>query len=259
VSTPRGEIEHEPEYEYALAREAHMTRIAAVSVVALLAAPPLHAQSAILRDAQPSIVTVGKATVRSAPDRAFVTVATEATAPEPAAVQQQIARTMTAVRAALRAARVPDEAVRTLAYGLQEQVEFPNGKRVRRGYRAVNSLEVRIDDITRVGEVIDAAVKAGANDVSDIRFDLKDRASAEREALTKAVADAKARAEAAAAGAGVSLGAIVRIDEQARSEPLPPPMPMRAMAMVAADAPETPITAGEIEVQASVTLTVAIK
>jgi hypothetical protein len=237
-----------------------MSRVPVLCAACLAFAASAAAQPAVRSDDAPSIVTVGRASVKTAPDRAFVTVATEATAPAPAAAQQQIAQAMTAVRSALKAARVPDEAIRTLAYGLQEEVEFPNGKKVRKGYRALNTIEVRVDDITRVGEVIDAAVKAGANNVSDIRFDLKDRDTVEREALRKAVADARARAEAAAAGAGVTIGGILRIDEQGQVVPVPRPVQMMAMRGAAmADAPETPVSAGEIEVQATVTLTVSIK
>jgi uncharacterized protein YggE len=238
-----------------------MSRVPTLCVALCLSlASSLMAQPAGRSDDQPAIVTVGRASLRTAPDRAFVTVATEATAPAPAVAQQQIAQAMTTVRAALKAARVPDDAVKTVAYGLQEEAEYPNGRKVRKGYRAHNTIEVRVDDITRVGEVIDAAVKAGANSVSEIRFDLKDRDAVEREALRKAVADARARAEAIAAGAGVSIGGILRIDEQGQMMPVPRPVRMMAMqGAMAADAPETPVSAGEIEVQATVTLTAGIK
>jgi uncharacterized protein len=207
----------------------------------------------------PFITTVGRATVKTAPDRAFVTVATEALAASPGAAQQQIARSMTAVRAAVKATGVPDDAVKTLSYGLQEEADYQNGRRVPRGYRARNTIEVRLDDIGRVGDVIDASVKAGANAVTDIRFDLKDRAAVERDALKRAVADAKSRADAMAAGAGVALGPIVRIDETGQMPPVPRPMEAVRVRAMAADVPETPVSAGEIEVEATVTLTVSIK
>jgi uncharacterized protein YggE len=213
----------------------------------------------VVAKSDPFLTTVGRATVKVAPDRAFVTVATEALAASPGAAQQQIARSMTAVRAAVKAAGIPDEAVKTLAYGLQEEADYQNGKRVPRGYRARNTIEVRLDDIARVGDVIDASVKAGANAVTDIRFDVKDRAAVERDALKRAVADAKARADAMAAGAGVTLGAIIRIDETGQAVPLPRPIETVRVRAMAADVAETPVSAGEIEVEATVNLTVAIK
>jgi hypothetical protein len=154
---------------------------------------------------------------------------------------------------------VPADAVRTLGFNLQEEFDWVNGKRVSRGYTASNSVEVRVDDLTSLGALMDAAVQAGATGVSAVRFDLKDRAGAEREALRLAVADARARADAAAAGANTRVAGIVRIEELEVPRG-PTPIPMMRMAMAApAQAPETPMAPGQIEIDASVTLTAALE
>jgi uncharacterized protein len=102
-------------------------------------------------------------------------------------------------------------------------------------------------------------VTAGATNVSSIRFDLKDRTGAEREAVRLAVADARARADAAADGAGARVSKVLRIEETSDRN-VPPPVPMMRMAEArVAAAPETPVAAGEIEVRAMVTLTAAIE
>jgi uncharacterized protein YggE len=130
---------------------------------------------------------------------------------------------------------------------------------VPRDYLARNALEIRVDAIDRVGEILDAAVQAGATSVSDVRFELKDRASAEREALRLAVVDARARAEAAAAGVGRQLGQVLRIEDGVREMP-PIPRPMAVTRMAAQGPPvETPIEPGTIEIRAHVTLTVGLK
>src|SRR5262249_40806954 len=111
----------------------------------------------------------------------------------------------------------------------------------------------------RPGGAIAAAVGTGATNVSNVRFDLKDREAAEREALRLAVRDARGRAEAAAAGAGVQIGGVQRIDEQ-QNQPIVRPMMAAPMAMRAEGAqPVGPVEAGEIEIRANVTLTVWIK
>src|SRR3954468_15250577 len=162
-------------YTADLWRSVSMIRGSLICAALVLSSVPAVARAQEAARPEPVIVTVGHATVKVPPDRAFVTIAPEAAAASPGAAQQQIARSMTAVRASLKTAGFPDDAVKTLAYGLQEEVDYQNGKRVPRGYRARNTIEVRVDDIARVGEVIDASVKAGANAVNDIRFDLKDR------------------------------------------------------------------------------------
>ena len=127
-----------------------------------------------------------------------------------------------------------------------------------RGYLARNVIEVRLDDIADGGRVLELAVAAGGTSVQGVRFDLKQRAALEREALTRAVADARARAEAAAKGAGAAVVAVLRIEEGGVNvRPIEAPMMRMAADAVAASAP--PIAAGETVIRASVTLTAAIK
>ncbi len=207
----------------------------------------------------PTVVTNGRAIVKRAPDRAFVSLATETRASKPAQAQKDNARAMEKVREELRGQKIPDEAIRTTSFNLREDVDWVNGKRVPRGYVVSNVIEVRVDALESLGGLLDQVVQAGATSVGGIRFDLKDRDSAEREALRLAVSDARARAEAAAAGAGVRIVRVQTIDEQGAAE-IPRPIPMMRMAeTMAADAPQTPVAAGEIEIQATVRLTAIIE
>jgi uncharacterized protein YggE len=208
--------------------------------------------------APPAIVTTGHAIVSRAPDRAFVAVAVETRAPTPRQAQQQNADAMASVQQRIARAGIDRDAVRTSGYSIQQEFDLANGRRTPRGFVARNGVEVRIDNVDRVGELLDAFVDAGATTVSSIRFDLKDRAGAEREALRLAVADARARAEAMAAGAGRTVDRVIKITDVA-SPGFRAPQPM-IMAQRAAAAPETTaIESGLIEVQAQVELTVAIK
>ena len=207
----------------------------------------------------PTVVTNGQATVKRAPDRAFVSFATETRASKPDQAQKENARAMEKVRGELRDNKIADDAIRTTSFNLREDVDWVNGKRVPRGYVVSNVIEVRVDALDTVGSLLDQVVGAGATSVGGIRFDLKDRVGAEREALRLAVADARARAEAAAAGAGVRIVSVLTIEEQGAAE-VPRPMPMMRMeAAMAADAPPTPVAAGEIEIQATVRLTAIIE
>ena len=116
---------------------------------------------------------------------------------------------------------------------------------------------MRLDDIDRVGVVIDAAAEGGATTITGIRFDVRNRDALERDALRQAVANARARAEAAAAGAGASIDRIVRIEEDAHYAPPRPMMRMAAQA-IERDA-TTPVEPATIEIQARVTLTVSLR
>jgi uncharacterized protein YggE len=224
-----------------------------------LRAGALTLQEPAQRDArrEPVVVTTGSAVLRRAPDRAFVNIGAEARAAAPQAAQAQNAKTMTAVRERLKAFGIPDQAIETRALDLQPEFDYADGRQKLRGYVARNILEVRLDDVARVGEVIDASVAAGANAVHDVRFDLKDRTGVEREALKAAVADALGRATALAAGAGKTVDRIVTIEEH-RAEVIPLQRSAMFARADAAPAP-TPVAPGEVEIRASVTLTAAIK
>jgi len=203
---------------------------------------------------EPVIVTTGEATVRRAPDVAYVTAAVESRAKNPRDAQRTNAELMTAVQKALADAGVPREAMRTLGIRLEQEFDNANGRRVPRDFAARNALEIRVDDVSRTGVVADAAVAGGATSIGGIRFDLKDRSAAEREALRLAVVDARARAEAAAAGAGRTLDRVLRIEEGGAARPIQPTGYARMESVVV-----TPVEAGAIEITSHVTLTVAIK
>lgn len=227
-------------------------------VAALLAAGPVAAQDRD-EDRTPVIVVTGTAIVHAAPDRAFLTLAVESRDPNPGAAQRRNAGVMDAVFAKLKGSGIAPDALRTLSYELQEDFDYETGKRVSKGFLARNAIEVRLDDLARIGEVIDLATAAGANSVGGVRFDVKDRTAIEREALSRATADARSRADAVATGGGVRVGRLIRIEERGGFAPPPPPGPFLAKAAMDESAPQTPILPGEIEVRAEVVLTAALE
>src|SRR3954471_20861497 len=132
-----------------------MPRMILAALLVAAAATPAAAQEALN-----VVITTGEAVVQRAPDRAFVTIASEARAKTSRDAQRQNADTMAAVRQRLMQAGIAADAVRTLGIDLQQEFDFPQGRRVPREYVARNAIEVRIDDLAHVGEVLDAAVQA---------------------------------------------------------------------------------------------------
>lgn len=206
----------------------------------------------------PVVVASGEGLVKRAPDQAWITITAESRSKSPRDAQKLNADVMAAVLQKLRGAGLSAEAIQTRAYDLQPEYDYVSGRQTLRGYVARNSVEVRVDELSRVGELLDIAVGAGATSVGSVRFDLKDRSGAERDALRLAVEDARHRAEAVASGAGMKVDRVVRIEEH-RVGIVPPPQPMmRAMRDQVAEA-APPIEPGELEVRAAVTLTVAVR
>lgn len=206
----------------------------------------------------PVVVTLGEGVVKRAPDRAWVTIAAESRAKTPGEVQKLNADAMSAVMQKLKGVGLPAEAIRTAAYELRPEFDYVNNRQTLRGYLARNAVEVRVDDLPKLGEVLDVAVGAGATSVSGIRFDLKDRSSAEQMALQRAVGDARSQADTAAQAAGMKVERVVRIEVH-RDAPMPPPRPMMAMRAEMAVSSEPPMAPGELEIKATVTITAAIR
>lgn len=222
------------------------------------AATPTRAQTA--EQGPPVIVTSGDAEVKRAADRAWVAINAESRSRDPKEAQRLNTEAMNAVLQKLKGMALGEDAIRTTAFELHPEFDYANGRQTLRGYIARNSIEVRVDDIARVGEVLTSAVGSGATSVGGLRFDLKEREAVEREALRMAVANARARAEAAASGAGVRIERIIRIEDHRADAP--PPMPMAAQRMAVAEqmsVANVPITPGNLTIRASVSLTVAVR
>lgn len=230
--------------------------LVALTVSACAASPaPVSAQSTTPGAEPPPTVTVSAtATVRRAPDVAVVQLAVETIAPTARDASDQTSARMDEVLAAVRSQGVPAASIRTERLELQPRYDNRReGEPGIVGYRAVNQVTVRLDDVTRVGGVVDAAVRAGANRVTGIAFELAEPESAYHEALRQAIAKASAEAEVAATALGLRLGEAVQVSTSGFHPPSPRFRPeVMAMRDVAEAAP--PVEPGELEVQATVSI-----
>ncbi len=217
--------------------------------------------------APPVIVARGESTVKVAPDQAWATVAVETRDAKAPQARQLSAVAMTAVMAALKTAGLPADAIKTVGYSLNPDYEYVNGRQRMRGFLVSNQVQVRIDDVAKVADVLDAVgtltLAASSNlTIANLRFDLKDRSALERDALRLAVVDAMENIKAMAAGAGATLGRIARIDQVGGPQQFDKIEPMMAMAsrgQMNESIVGTPIAPSEIEIRANVMLTVEIR
>src|SRR5262245_25939639 len=120
-------------------------RLFAAAVVALLPVAAFAQQPVPQRD-QPLVVTSGDGVVQAVPDRAWISISAESRAPSPREAQRKNAEAMKPVQDKLRAAGIPDEAIKTTAYDLQPDWDYSNNRRTLRGYVARNTISIRIDN-----------------------------------------------------------------------------------------------------------------
>ena len=172
--------------------------------------------------AEHSISVHGTGRITIKPDTATFSVGIDAQANKAKAAMDQASARMTAIIAALKAGGVADADRQTSQISLSPTYDYNNGNRpVLTGYTANQTLTVKVRAIDKAGDLIDAAVEAGANNVGGISFSVDDPAAAMDQARTAAVADAKHRAGALAQAAGITLGAPISIVENGGTPPSP--------------------------------------
>ena len=227
------------------------------------APPPPPAESRDGRYRGPTLTVVGTGEAFGKPDRAVVRIGAVAQSRQAAAAQQEVSETVTKTIEAIKAVGIDEKAIRTAGVSLHPvYTDFqprpgaegqPQEPKIS-GYRASNSIEVRVDDLSKLGPAIDAGVGTGANTVEGVTFELKDDQPQRKEALKQAAEDARGKAEALAAAMGMELGGVLEVIEGGGQTP---PIPFRAgrMALGAEAAMATPIQPGELEVNAAVTIT----
>lgn len=128
-------------------------------------------------------------------------------------------------------------------------------------YSVDNTLYVTVRDLKSLSEILDAAIKAGANQINGISFDIEDRAAAQKQARDLALQDAETKAQEVADTVGVTLGEIVSINVSNTSyvEPYPMYGMGGGMAMDMAAEASVPVSAGQIVVTYDVSLVYRIK
>jgi uncharacterized protein YggE len=205
----------------------------------------------------PQVIVSGEGSIKATPDQAWISIGAESRSKVSKEAQQRNADAMTAVQQRLSAFGIAKDAIRTTAIDLQMEFDYANGKQTPRGYVARNTIEVRVDELAKLGDVLDAVVGSGATTIHGLRFDVKQRQQLEASALQAAVKNGMAKAQAIASGAGRAVDRILKIEESSAGGPVPM---MKAFAMGgrAADA-STPVAPGELEIGAQVRVTVAIK
>ncbi|PLL11279.1 SIMPL domain-containing protein [Tabrizicola sp. TH137] len=207
----------------------------------------------VLAETAPATITVtGEGTVTAAPDLATVSLGVTTQGETAAEAMAANTSALTAVLDRVKAAGVEDRDIQTSTLNLNPNWSNSDGSSmpVIQGYVATNVLQIRVRDLPKLGEVLDAAITDGANTLNGISFGLAEPEPAMDEARKAAVAKARARAELLTGAAGVGLGRIVSISESG----FMPPMPMYRMEAALAEAP-VPVEGGEVGVSASVTVT----
>ena len=167
--------------------------------------------------------------------------------------QQQNAQITSAVRSALVAKGIASDSIETTGYRLYQVREYdPDYRRyINQGFKTSHSMKVELSDISRAGEIIDAAVSGGATTMNSVSFGLSDSKLEQLRlsALEAAAEDARKRADSIADGLGVSITRVMSASEGYSYTPV---VRSYAMDVAAEGAASTEITPGDISVTSTV-------
>lgn len=231
--------------------------IRSVLLAGLVAVAALPVATALADEPAPRTVNVsGQGEVSAEPDLAHVTLGVQARRPTMAEARKEVATTVDRVLALCKDLKVDPKFVNATRVQVQPDYSWDerNRKQVLLGYIVSRQVQVELRDLEQLGPLIERAVSAGVNQVSDPVLDSTQRKQLERQAMTLAVQDARLNAETLAQAAGVGLGAVRTMSASGA----PPVMPMYRSKMVMADAaaappaPESSYEPGEMKFSASV-------
>ncbi|MBN1453166.1 MAG: SIMPL domain-containing protein [Anaerolineales bacterium] len=186
-----------------------------VSAVMLVALALGACSPTIMADAAPPVRTLnvnGTGQIFLSPDIAYIYIGVhteEVTAAD--AVTANNEETQQVIEA-LKAAGVDAKDIRTTNFSIWPNQQYsPEGQPIGTRYVVDNSVFVTVRKLDDLGDLLDAAVSAGANSINSIQFDVADKTDALKKAREEAVKDAKAQAQELADVAGMSLGEVQSI------------------------------------------------
>ena len=232
--------------------------IAGITVIALPRSESQAAPSSSAQDPSRTITVIGTGKVSLVPDVARVNVGAEARADTVAEAKAEVDGQMVAIHAALEAMGIDEKDIQTSHYSIHYERDpmqvMKEGPIVESqgGYRVSNILWVTVRDVEMAGDVVDAAVEAGANQVYGVTFTVSDEEAWQGLARENAVSDAEARAAELAGLADVELGAVQSVSEVIGGWPAAM-APMPETVMSGGFAP------GELELSSQVQVTFAIQ
>lgn len=232
---------------------------AVAGLLVATAVAPAHGAAPVSAAGDPAehtIAVTGTGTVTVKPDVADVRLGVSVQKPTVKEAQAAAAQAMNAAVEAIRKTGVKNDDIKTTTVSLSPVYDYSQGGDQKLlGYQFSNQVAVTVRDISKVADVIDGAISAGANTVDGVTFRVNDPVGAEAVARTAAMADAKSRAQALANAAGVRITGVASIVET--SAPVSMPLAYPA-AGAAKDMVSTPISTGTNDVVVTVVVAYTI-
>ena len=230
-----------------------MKKLAVALAAGLIACSCMTAQA---EDSRRSITTTGNGVVITQNNRAVMYLAVETMSPDAKQAAQDNANIMTKVKHAVIGAGAAPDKIETDNYTMYPVYEYDKGKVKSRKYEVNNRMKVVVEDLTKAGTVMDAAISAGANRIENIMFTVRNPGKYKDDALREAAQDARRKADIIAASLGKTVTNIISVtDNSVRVSPRNYMMNAKmAGGNDMAESVTTPMEGGDAKVESSVTV-----
>jgi uncharacterized protein len=229
-----------------------------IFLAALLACAVSQVHGQQITSSVSSIRVMGDAIVTAKPERAQIDVGVLTQEKQSQAAVTQNARQLESILTALRRLLGPDADIKTINYTLSPDYQYRpiGGKTSISSYTALNVVRVTVDDLEKVGPVIDAATQAGANHIESVRYTVRDPQVLHSQAVREAALKAKANAEVLASALNLRIVRTLTVEET--EEPSGPPEAALSELRDPASPAPTPIQSSSFVVTANVQLTMEV-
>jgi hypothetical protein len=207
---------------------------------------------------QRTITVTGTGKVTLTPDIAYISIGVHT---ENANATDAVSGNNTQAQAVITAIKgfgVAAKDIQTTNFSINPQQQTDaNGKVTGITYMVDNTVYVTVRDLTKLGDLLDSTVNAGANNINSIQFDVADKTAALSQARLAAVADAKMQADELTKATGVALDVVQSISYMDTTAPVT--VQYDRVAMAAPAAASVPVQAGSMQIYTTVTIVYGLK
>jgi uncharacterized protein YggE len=203
-----------------------------------------------------TITVQGSSSITVSPTIAYVSIGVTTFNKNAASAQSENAVKMDRVYKTLASLGIKKNKIKTVNYNISPRYDYKNNVATLAGYNVINSIRVTVNDLKKVSDVLDMTVKEGVNQSNSISFGVTDeeRDRLYLQALSQAVSNAKEKANTIAAAAGIAISKPANIIEGSSAHFVQPNYRAMDMAKMASETAPTPISEGELMIEANVTV-----
>lgn len=167
------------------------------------------------------ITVIGEGEVEAIPDVARFTVTVKSSGDEVSDVQNNSSENINEVISFLKGEGIEDADIKTTLFDISPQYRFEDGRRIPEGYEAIQTIQVTVDKLDRVGDLIASVSNLKVDDVGSLFFEIGNADELADQARELAIEDARNRAERLVEVAGGRIGGVISIKETGSATPLP--------------------------------------